>query len=430
MSAPAPPPLPARWIGTAQCVHCGMCLEACPTYRLYQRETDSPRGRLYFLRLVEERESGVTGAIKRHFVLCLGCRACESACPSLVSYGEMLEGMRDRIVREFPGGPIARVFRAFFLRFLFPRPWLLNLLGKALAIYERTGLRDALRRAGFMRLLPRRLREMEALTPDVMMGPVEPLAPSPLPRRGRAAMFTGCVMEAVFPRVNRMTEALVASAGYEVAAPRAQACCGALHLHVGGLEGARSLARRNIAAFEAAAPDVIVINAAGCGAVLKDYGRLLAFDPAWAARAAAFAAKVKDVSELLDEALPSGEFGALPVRALYQDACHLAHGQGVRKPPRRLLARIRGLSLVEIEESDWCCGSAGVYNILQPETALAPLDIKMDAVARANPQVIVTANPGCFIQYKLGVKRKGLPCDVRFLVEVLYEARRNAPPRA
>jgi glycolate oxidase iron-sulfur subunit len=420
----APPPLnlqvPEFLDGLRACVHCGICLPQCPTYRVLEEEMDSPRGRIYLMRAAAEGRTALTPGLARHLDLCLGCRACETACPSGVPFGRLLETTRAELVRAGVRAPETDHGTLRALLAVFPRPDRLGALARALRLYQRSGLQAAVR--GLRLLAPfKRLRTLEALLPP------PPRAGAPLPevtpargkRRGRVGLLTGCVQRVFYPQVNAETARLLSAAGWEVLAPRAQGCCGALHLHAGRLDEFRDVARRLVVAFP---PDLdfVVANAAGCGSALKEYGH-------WLADADAFAGKVRDVSELLAEAdLPLGE---LTVTVTYHDACHLAHGQKVRSEPRALLRRIPGLRLVELAESDLCCGSAGVYNILEPEVAGELARRKVERIRETGARIVVTGNPGCLAQIAGEGRRQGLALEVLHPVELLGRALRDGERR-
>ncbi len=405
--------------GLRQCIHCGMCLEACPTYQLTRLETESPRGRIHLMRALAEGTIDVEPEVRLHLDRCLACRACEAVCPSGVPYGELIEVTRARIADTAPPRGLRGWLRGLALATL-ADPARLERAAAVLSAYQRTGLRALVRRAGLARLLPARLRRLEALYPPLgrarYRAPATPAAP-----RARVALLLGCVMRVAYGDVHSAAGRVLARQGIAVVDAPDQVCCGALHAHAGERETARDLARRNIAAFEAAGVDAIVVDAAGCGAHLKGCGALLADDPAWSERASAFAAKVKDVSEYLAGSAPE-RLGRLPLRVTYQDACHLAHAQGIRRQPRELLSRIAGLELLEMADSDVCCGSAGSYNITQPDYADALLRRKVDAIVATGADAVVSANPGCMLQIEAGLRARGANIPVLHVVEVLDRA--------
>jgi glycolate oxidase iron-sulfur subunit len=419
---------PSAWHGVEDCVHCGFCLPTCPTYLALGNEMDSPRGRLYLMRAAAEGRVALDEGFARHMHLCLLCRACETACPSGVRFGHLMEATRAQL-RERPTGGLAdRLLRRFMLE-TFTDARRLRLLLAPLRWYQRLGLQALVHRTGILDRLGR-LGSMERLMPR-LPAPAAPLAetlPASGPRRARVGVLVGCAQEAFFPEVNRATARVLAANGFEVVIPRGQACCGSLFLHEGERERGKALARRLIASFEAAGVDCVAVNAAGCGSVMKEYGELLQDDPDYAARATAFAKRVRDVSELLAEAGPVDALRPVHLTATYHDACHLAHGQRVRLAPRALLQAIPGLKLVELQEADMCCGSAGVYNLLQPGVAGTLLDRKLDRILETGAQLVVSGNPGCLLQIAAGLRRRGSPVRTAHTIELLDLAYRGVGP--
>ena len=393
------------------CVHCGICLPQCPTYRVLGQELDSPRGRLYLMRAAAEGRIGLTDTFGRHLDLCLGCRACESACPSGVAFGSLLEATRAQFHRRRPSPSLLE--KVVFT--LFPEPRRLGALLRPLRLYQRSGVARLVRRSPLLRRFPR-LAAMEALLPDVPAAvPMPALVPARSPRRGRVGLLLGCVQRHLYPDVNRDTARLLALAGWDVAIPPGQGCCGALDLHAGRLDEFRRRARALAASFPGDV-DSVVTNAAGCGSAMKEYGHWLPDVP----EAVALAARTRDVSEVLAGAdLP---LGALDVTATYHDACHLAHGQRIRREPRELLARIVGLRLVDLAESDLCCGSAGIYNLLEPEMADRLLARKIDRIAETGARIVASGNPGCLLQIAKGARGRGLDLEVVHPVTLLARA--------
>jgi glycolate oxidase iron-sulfur subunit len=399
------------------CVHCGLCLSACPTYRELGTEMDSPRGRIYLMKALEDGSVGMTADIARHLDLCLGCRACETACPSGVRYGNLIEAARS-FVEEHHRRPLFDRWRRALITRVFPHPQRLRMALRPLFVLERVGILGLLRRvAPVVGMLPQ------------LEGPV------PLPEvvvahgteRHRVGFLSGCVAQALFSRINSVTLRVLAQNGCTVVTPPAQACCGALYLHAGKREEALECARRNLEAFPADL-DAIIINAAGCGAMMKEYGDLLANDPAYAERAQAFSAKVRDVTEFL-AALPLvAPGGAIRARVAYHDACHLAHAQGVREAPRQLLRQIRGIELVELADADTCCGSAGSYNLTEPAMARRLAERKVASIRATGATCVAAANPGCILQIQAGLRRAGLSTRVVHPIELLDQAYR--PTRA
>ncbi len=402
------------------CVHCGICLPQCPTYRVLGEEMDSPRGRLYLMRAVAEGRLGFTETFARHLDLCLGCRACETACPAGVPFGSLLEATRSQLAERGPRPRTALLRR--LVHGMFPEPRRLGVMLGGLKLYQRSGLRRVVRASHVLALAPR-LAAMESLLPDVPSAPaLLELTPAQGRRRlGRAGLLTGCIQRHLYPDVNRDTARLLSLAGYDVVVPRDQGCCGALELHAGFLDDFRDRARKLIAAFPADL-DVIVVNAAGCGSAMKEYTRWMPGE----ADVVAFAEKIKDVSEaLVDAELP---LGPVDLTVTYHDACHLAHGQRIRAEPRRLLGRIPDLKIVPLPESDLCCGSAGVYNLLEPEVAGRLLTMKIDRIAETGAAAVVTGNPGCLLQIAKGCRERGLDLEVLHPVTLLARSVRRALP--
>ena len=379
------------------CVHCGFCLPACPTYLLWGEEMDSPRGRLHLMKAVSDGRAPIGGRFTEHMDACLGCLACVDACPSGVEYGVLIEAARARIEQSSARTTVDRLYRRLLFAVL-PFPTRLRWLTVPLALWVHA--RPWLERCGIVERLPSRLRALASLAPTVTSAaPLPPETPAVGPARGRVGLLTGCVQRVVFADVNRATANVLSAEGYDVVAPVEQGCCGALSLHAGFDEQARQLARRLIDTFESTGTDRIVVNVAGCGSAMKDYGRLMADDPEWAERARAFSERVRDISEMLAEnGSPRAPRHPLAVLVAYHDACHLAHAQGVREQPRAMLASIPELRLVPIPETDICCGSAGIYNLVQPVAAAALGDRKMSQIATVTADMIATANAGCLLQ--------------------------------
>jgi len=402
----------------ADCVHCGFCLPVCPTYQLWGKETDSPRGRIYLMKVGLEGEP-LSGAMARHFDLCLGCLACVTACPSGVDYGSLLQATRQQVDRRHRRPLPERLWRRLLFALL-PHPPRLRWLRSALGLYQVLGGRALLRRTGLRRLLPGRLRALESLQPAI--DPIEDV-PLDTPARGveraRVGFLSGCVQRVFFSRVNAATVRVLAAEGCRVVVPEAQGCCGALSLHAGREAEAQELARRIIDVFDRAGVDYVVANAAGCGSGLKDYPQLLRDDPAYAERARRFGTRVRDVAELITELGPVAPRHALPVVVAYHDACHLAHAQGIRSQPRELLRGIPGLELREIGDAEDCCGSAGIYNLTEPEPARELGERKARRVLAAGAQALVTSNPGCQLQIRAGLEGLGHELPLVHLVEIL-----------
>ena len=391
------------------CVSCGLCLNDCPTYRVLQDEADSPRGRIQLIRALVATDARPDASLVSHLDACLVCRACETACPSGVPFGRIMEGAREIVRERAPQGGIRGMAMDAGLATV-SRPGRVGLATLVAGLYVRSGLQSLVRR---LQLLPRRLAAM-----DRLLAAPEGRAYVPQVKPGAdLALFAGCVMRTGFGETQRATVRLLEREGRSVTAPVSQVCCGALHAHAGDGEHARELARENVEAFgERDTP--IVVNAAGCGAHLKAYGHVLAQDGAWSERARAFAARVRDVSEVVSPSAPSR---ALPgeVRVVYQDACHLAHGQQIRRQPRALLQSIAGVKLVPIQDAERCCGSAGVYNLTHPEVAGELQRQKVAAILAAAPDVVVSANPGCILQLRAGFAEAGAKVPVVHLMRFL-----------
>jgi glycolate oxidase iron-sulfur subunit len=423
-----------------KCVHCGLCLNQCPTYRANGLEPDSPRGRLYLIRAVSEGTLPVTDDVVEHLQLCLVCRACETACPSNVQFGQVMEAARHELLRHH-SSPLRKLVSWLAFRQLFPHPSRLALVARALRLYQRSPLPRLTQWAAARGLLPKRLAVMEQMAPRLSDRFFEIPPTERVPAQGegghrgqgeRAAytvgMISGCIMPLAFAPTNEATVRVLAANGCDVILPRAQRCCGALAAHSGDGDAAADLARANIDAFEAVGLDrldSIVINAAGCGAQLKNYGHLLQDDPHYADRARRFAQKVEDVSEFLARVGLTAPLGEVRRTVTYQDACHLVHGQKIREQPRELLLSIPGLELVEMLDPDRCCGSAGIYNIAQPEMSMQVLDAKMDNVLATGAELVVAGNPGCLLQLNLGLKQRGRGPNAVHLVDLLDESIRK-----
>ncbi len=436
---PASPSLLAKldYSVLQQCMHCGMCLPTCPTYDETKRERNSPRGRISLMRAVADGDLQASRAFAEEMYYCLGCLACETACPAGVDYGSLFETARAEVARTGTAATPQRSFwRWLTLRHLFLKPRLLRALGTALRFHQQSGAQAFVRKSGLLRFLPPSLRSLEPQTPTIaaafsheLISPVE--RPSGAPRY-RVALLTGCVQDLVFPDINRDTADVLLANGCEVLTPPVQPCCGSLHAHNGDLESARQLARRQLDLFPVEDLDAIITNAGGCGSHLKKYGHLLAGDAAYAARAHAWDAKVKDIHEFLIQTgcrIPTAGCGETSVT--YHESCHLCHGQKITAQPRQLLKLIPGLTLTELPESSWCCGSAGIYNITQPEQSAKLLTRKLTHLATTQAPVVATANPGCHLQLQNGLTAQpGHPCQtVTQPVTLLARAYRAEAPR-
>lgn len=378
------------------CVQCGFCLPTCPTYALWGEEQDSPRGRIHLMDLAERGEIELSGAFTQHIDSCLGCMACVTSCPSGVQYERLLAATRPQIERNVQRSPRDRLFRSAIFA-LFPHRRRLRAAAVLGMAYQKSGLARLVERA-----LPARLHAAQALLPPVRLRDAFAVLPRRVPASGpvrrRVGMLSGCVQDVFFHRVNTATQRVLAAEGCEVLTPRQQGCCGALGLHAGREEHAIKNAKQTIATFEKLPVDDIVVNVAGCGSSMKEYADLLADNPEWTDRARAFSARVRDVTELLAELEPRAPRRPINVRAAYHDACHLSHAQGVRAEPRAMLRTIPGLELVDLPDADLCCGSAGIYNLVQPEPAAELGERKAASIRAVDPDVLVTANPGCLLQ--------------------------------
>ena len=410
-----------------RCVHCGLCLNACPTYRELRLEMDSPRGRIYQMVQVSTGAAPIGDSYIEHIELCLACRGCETACPSGVQYGRLVEAARAEIENKRERPWRSRVLRNLVFRRLLPSRFNLQLAGGILYLYQASGLKKLVRTLG---LLPTRLREIESLSPEIETPFFYRYYGKTLPAEGiqkyRVALLGGCIANLSFARLNEATARVLQKNGCEVSIPAAQTCCGALHVHAGLRDEARKLARRNIDALLDGNYDAIITNAAGCGSTLKEYHELFEHDGEYAEKARRFSQLVKDVNEFLDSVELNPDLGELAVSVTYQDSCHLAHGQKIRTAPRRLLSAIPGLRLREMALSDLCCGSAGIYNVLHTEMSVALLEKKMTSVNGTRTEIIATANPGCMLQLEAGVRKFGHGQRVVHVVELLDEAYRNA----
>lgn len=411
-----------------KCVHCGLCLNACPTYRELRVEMDSPRGRIYQMVQVASGAAEIGPSYIEHIELCLACRGCESACPSGVPYGRLVEAARAEIEQTIERPWHVRMLRNFVFGRLLGSPALLKFLGTGLNLYEKTGMRRLVQGSGLLKLFGK-------------LGEIEPLAPSPqapfffrqvgkvFPAEGeqrhRVAFLGGCIANVCFSRLNEATVRVLQKNGCEVTVPSGQNCCGALHVHAGRKDDARKLARQNIDAIVDGGYDAIITNAAGCGSTLKEYDELLENDAAYAERAHRFSHLMKDVNEFLALIELNPKMGEVRATVTYQDSCHLAHGQRIRVQPRKLLSAIPGVTFKEMPLADLCCGSAGVYNVVHTEMSMALLEQKMQNVNTTGADLIVTANPGCMLQLEAGAKKHGSGQRVAHVVEVLDEAYRN-----
>jgi glycolate dehydrogenase iron-sulfur subunit len=410
----------------SDCVHCGFCLATCPTYTLWGEEMDSPRGRIDLMKAGLQGAS-MSDSMVQHFDACLGCMACVTACPSGVQYDDLIDATRAQIERNHTRTPGDRAMRTAIFA-LFPHKKRLRALRGPLRAYQASGLPRVVRRSGLLEKLAPKLAAMEGLAPPLEKREKLPTrVPAVGKRRAVVGMLTGCVQGEFFPGVNAATARVLAAEGCDVIIPKQQGCCGALSVHNGREAEAQDYARATIDAFEAAGVDAVVVNAAGCGSSMKDYAQILGDDPEYADRAAAFADSVRDISELLVELGTVAVRHPLEVTIAYHDACHLAHAQGVRSQPRTLLKEIPGLQLREIAEAEICCGSAGIWNILNPEPARELGDRKARNITATGAELLVTANPGCLMQVASSLERQGTRIGLAHTVEVLDASIRGLP---
>ena len=410
-----------------KCVHCGFCLQACPTYVETGLETESPRGRIALMKAVNEGRISIGPTVTDHWDLCIQCRACEAVCPSGVPYGRLIEATMAQVERKRKPSAIARAASSLLLRGIVPHQGRLALVAKAMRMYRGLGIQAAVRKSGALRLVSKSLAELEMTSPEVQSRAFKAkgqVIPAVGERRARVALLSGCIMPLVHgPQMDAVTRVLARN-GCEVVVVADQACCGAIHSHVGDMEMARELARRNVDAFLSEPVDAIVVASAGCGARMKEYGHLLEGDGAYSERAASVGGMVRDVHEFLADLPIVPPKGRLPYRVTYQDSCHLSHAQRITEAPRELLRAIPGLELVQMADSTKCCGAGGTYAITQREFSLKVLRSKMGNVRATGADILATANPGCVIQLQQGAAQFGPDVQVRYVTDLLDEAYR------
>ena len=411
-----------------QCVHCGFCLPACPTYVLWGNEMDSPRGRIYLMKMASEGATAMTDPWVHHIDTCLGCMSCMTACPSGVDYAKLIEATRAQIERRHPRSTAERLQRSMIFS-TFPRVDRLRLLRVFLSLYQKSGLQSLVRGSGLLKLFPKQLQAMETLMPK--LGPREDIAavtPAQGQARKRVGLLLGCVQREFLPEINAATVRVLAAEGCEVIAPPDQPCCGALMVHAGEEAPALDLARRVIDVFEQANVDVIITNAGGCGSNVREYGYQLRDDPKYAERAARFSAKCKDIAEFLEELGPRAARKPVNMRVAYHDSCHLQHAQRVRTQPRAQLSAIPGVEVLDLPEATLCCGSAGIYNLVQPNTADALADRKAQHISAAKPDVVATGNIGCMLQIAAALERQGQKTPVLHTIQLIDASLRGERP--
>ena len=410
-----------------KCVHCGFCLQACPTYLETGLETESPRGRIALMKAVNEGRIGITPDVYRHWDLCIQCRACEVACPSGVPYGTLIEATMNQVEQHRKTSLLPKVISNVALNTVLPNQSRLNLLASGLRLYQQTGLQSAVRKTKILTFLAPSLAELEMSSPTVSKQRFKAqgqIVPAVGERRAKVAILSGCVMPLIHsPEMNAVVRVLTRN-GCDVEVTKGQGCCGAMHSHVGDLSRARELARQNIDAFDGRGVDAVVVAAAGCGSRMKEYGHLLQGDAEYAERAEQFSSNVKDIHEFLVELPFIPPTGRIDKRVTYQDSCHLANPQRITDAPRMLLRSIPGVEFVEMEKSNVCCGSGGTYMITERDFSLRVLDSKMSAVEKTKADVLATANPGCVLQLQYGTKRSDLPIKVKYVTDLLDEAYR------
>ena len=393
------------------CVHCGLCLSACPTYLETGNENDSPRGRIHLMRAIQDERTTISGVTVRHIDLCLGCRACEAACPSGVQYGNLLEHTRNHLERKHKRGIFQTLLRRIAIEQIFPFPWRLRIILTLCSVIK---LRP------FWWIIPKFARDPLTLIPDnYSNGSLAPTSPPSKDKLGRVGFIEGCVMQVMFADTNKSSVKLLGQTGWQVETPKGQCCCGALYVHSGQLEKARECAKRNIETFKNLEVDIIITNAAGCGSTLKEYGELLADDPEWHKRGQRFSARVKDLTEWLETSSFSINHG-IP-KVTYHDACHLAHPQGITLKPRDLVKSVAGDQFVELPEAEICCGSAGSYNLTEQEMAERLQKRKINNILSTGADILVTSNPGCMLQIQSGLRKAGSHIRVQHIADFLTE---------
>jgi glycolate oxidase iron-sulfur subunit len=417
------------------CTHCGLCLPTCPTYRELGLETDSPRGRLYLMSTAfrDVNPTPLNEDWAKYIYRCLDCRACETACPSGVQFGELVEEARAIYELNTKRPKKYRMWTNLVFKRILPKRLRLNLIFELLWLYQRLGIRSLVRRSGILKMMGK-MGEMEAMMPEVptptLKFSLRKFSPAKGKAKYRVGFVSGCMMNQLFTQTNLATVRVLQENGCDVITPRKQNCCGALHVHNGVRDVALGLARQNIDAFEGESLDAIIINSAGCGATLKEYDVLMEHDTEYAEKATRFSEKMRDISEFLAEIGITPPEGEIKRSVTYDEPCHLVHGQNVHDQPRQLLQSIPGLHFVELRESEWCCGSAGIYNITQPDMSRDILERKMKHIADTEAEIVATGNPGCILQIQLGVREHGLPMKVMHPVDLLDCAYRGIDPLA
>ncbi len=415
-----------------KCVHCGFCLQACPTYIETGLETESPRGRIALMKAVNEGRIGMTDTVIRHWDLCIQCRACEVACPSGVPYGNLIEATMAQVADSRKQNPVQKGAMDLSLKRIIPHQRRLEALMSLTKMYQKSGLQSVVRKSGVLDKIAPSMAALESSMPDVSDTYFRARGQTIPPtgdRRARVAILSGCVMPLVNGPEMETAVRVLARNGCEIVVPKNQVCCGAINSHVGDLDTARKLARRNIDVFMDAGVEFVIVASAGCGARMKEYGHLLRKDRAYSDKAERFGATVKDINEFLVELPFDPPRAALDYRVTYQDSCHLANAQRVTAAPRRILRSIPGVEFVELPNSGQCCGAGGTYTITERDFSLRVLNSKMDAFETTDADVLATANPGCLLQLRFGIQDRALPAQVKYVTDLLDEAYRQEEPK-
>lgn len=410
----------------SHCIHCGMCLPVCPTYAVTNQEQSSPRGRIRLIRSLHDGSLNMSDEFVNEMYFCLDCQACQTACPAGVRYGTLVEDAR-HIISQRGKEPLSlKIFKRLFLRGILASKSRTKFAGRLMKLYHRSGLQDAVDQSGVLNLFSRRINAKHQLLPRVgnefFDESISEIITPKSEVRERVAFLSGCIMNVAFPEIHRDAVEVLLTAGYEVVIPKEQVCCGSLHGHNGDVEMARTLARNNIEVFGKYNYDALIVDSAGCGAFLKEYARLLADDVDFAERAAEISTKIKDITEFLGGIHLPTPRKSLNKRVTYHDACHLVHSQNISHEPRRLITSIPGIEFVELPESTWCCGSAGIYNIARFDDSMKFLERKMENLASTHADIVATANPGCHLQLQYGIKKFGLTMEVMHPVSLLARA--------
>ncbi len=414
-----------------KCMRCGMCLPVCPTYNLTYQEQSSPRGRIRLMRSLAAGELGITKAFVDEIYFCLDCQACQTACPAGVEYGALIEEARERVAQERKDPLMLYLVKKYFLKGVLASRSRTNLAATIMRFYQRSGLREAVDRSGILSVFSESLQAKHKLLPFVSAEPFdesvgEVISPRAGEPRGRVAFLTGCIMNVAMTDIHRDALDVLLENGFEVLIPKAQVCCGSLHAHNGDFTTARMLARKNIEVFTALPVDAIVVDSAGCSAFMKEYGKLFADDPALSAKAGEVSAKTREISEFLVETGFRAPTQPYRKKVTYHEACHLVHTQKISRQPRDLIASIPGVEFVELPEATWCCGSAGIYNVVRYDDSMKMLERKSEKLRSTGAEIITTSNPGCHLQLAYAIERFHLPpCEVLHPVCLLARAYRN-----